>query len=299
MPNIESLNKVIAVVGPTGSGKSALATDLALKFEGEIISADSRQVYKGLNISSGKTEPQEMRGVAHYLINIAALKEDFSLASYLRLARKKVAEILNRGKLPIVVGGTGLYITSLLEGYEVPEVPPNSELRKKLQKLPLGKLQDAYHALDPEGFKKIDTANPRRLIRAIEVVTATKLPFFNLQAKAKAFDYLMLGIEIPWEQLKDKIKRRLFDRYNKGMLQEIKDLLVQGVPEEKLRSLGLEQKWMLNIIAGAKEKEALDELLKEEIAYAKRQLTWWRKKPVVWVKDLKDAKKEVEKFLGV
>lgn len=299
MPKIENLNKVVAVVGPTGSGKTSLAIDLALKFDGEVVSADSRQVYRGLNISSGKITLEETRGIPHHLIDVADLTENFSLANYLKLARGKVADIVSRGKLPVVAGGTGLYVTSLLEGYDVPEVPPNKELREKLEKLSLEKLQDTYNALDPEGFKKIDVANPRRLIRAIEVVTATKLPFFNLQAKEKAFDYLMLGIDVTWQELKEKIRKRLFERYKEGMLEEIKVLLNQGVPKEKLESLGLEQKWMVKIIDGANEKEALDELLKEELAYAKRQLTWWRKKTVVWVKDSRDAKTKVEKFLGV
>src|SRR3989344_5777589 len=180
-----SKNKIIAIVGPTASGKSDLGVLLANKFNGEIISADSRQVYKGMNVGTGKITPSEMKGVPHHVLDIAdpADSEPFTLASYLNFARQKIDDIQCRHKIPFIVGGTGLYVTALLEGYNIPEVAPDEQLRTELEEKSVEKLQNIYKKIDPEGFKKIDQHNPRRLIRAIEVVKATGRPFFSQQKK--------------------------------------------------------------------------------------------------------------------
>src|SRR3989344_4895816 len=301
-------NKIIAIVGPTASGKSALAVDLALAFGGEIISADSRQIYKGLNLSTGKIAPEETKGVPHHLLDIADLRDPqpLTLSQYLKLARVKIQEIFDRKKIPFIVGGTGLYVTAVLEGYEVPEVPPNPALRGQLEGLSLEKLRNAYRLLDPEGFKKLDISNPRRLLRAIEVVTATKKSFFSSVKKIKPnFEALVLAIDLPWTELKQRIDGRLTDRYQAGMLEEIKKLLAQGVPAGRLENLGLEMKWMRRLTDEKRESESgqifakaeqkiLAELLREELAYARRQITWWRKKDVTWVASYTAAREHVK-----
>lgn len=293
--------KAIAIVGPTASGKSELGVKLAKDFNGEIISADSRQVYKGLDVSSGKITPEEMKGIPHYMLGVIdpSDPDPLSLSEYLKLARVKIDEIYEKNKIPFIVGGTGLYVTALVEGYQVPEVEPKKKLREKLEKLSLEKLQDTYHAIDPEGFKKIDISNPRRLIRAIEVVMTTKKPFFSQRGKQDpGFETLVLGIKLPWQKLKENIHKRLIKRFQEGMLEEIKNLHKEGVSWERLEGFGLEPKWMTKLAKGeVEEKEALENLEKEIIAFTKRQMTWWRKRDVVWVKHYKEASEAVQSFL--
>jgi len=241
-----------------------------------------------------------MKSVPHHLISIAdpADQEIFSLSEYLKLARFKIEEIIKRKKIPFIVGGTGLYITSLLEGYKIPEVAPNKTLRKQLEKMSLEKLQDTYHALDPEGFRKIDISNPRRLMRAIEVVMATQKPFFDQQEKSEnTFDYLLLGIKLDFEELKNRIKKRIQARFP-AMLEEVKNLNKKGVPWERLESFGMEYKWMSKLAQGEiDEQTALQTLEKDIIAYSKRQLTWWRKRSVAWIHNKKEAAGIVSDFL--
>ena len=231
--------KIIAIVGPTASGKSSLGVELALKFSGEIISADSRQIYKGLNLSSGKITAEETKGIPHHMLDLADLRDEpLTLSEYLRLARLKISEIFSAGKVPFIVGGTGLYVTSLLEGYQVPEVTPNPGLREQLEVLSLEKLQNMYSALDSEGFKIIDTSNPRRLIRAIEVVMETKKPFFSQQKKGEIdFNYLILGISLSPEELRERVHKNIRRNFEAGMLDEIKKLHDHGVAWERLESL--------------------------------------------------------------
>jgi tRNA dimethylallyltransferase len=295
-----NLHKVIAVVGPTASGKSSLAVELAQKYTGEIISADSRQVYRGLNIGSGKITAEEMHGIPHHLLDVAdpATPEPFSLSDYLALARTKIQAIHQNNKPVFIVGGTGLYVTALVEGYEVPNVAPNTALRKELEKLGLKELQEYYKALDPEGFNQIDSNNPRRLIRAIEVVTATQQPFFTTTKNTPTFHSLTLGIKIDFEKLKIKIIQRLHERFDTGMLEETIRLHTNGVSWQQLESFGLEYKWMARLAQGhINESETLESLAKEIIAYAKRQLTWWRKRDVLWIETIEEATVAINKFL--
>ena len=301
----KSKNKIIAIVVPTASGKSDLGVLLAKKFNGEIISADSRQVYKGMNVGTGKITPSEMKGVPHHVLDIAdpADSEPFTLASYLNFARQKIDDIQCRHKIPFIVGGTGLYVTALLEGYDIPEVAPDELLRTELEEKSVEKLQNIYKKIDPEGFKKIDQHNPRRLIRAIEVVKATGLPFFSQQKKNTLTNSglsgcLVLGIHVPFEELKKKIHKRILVRYP-AMLQETKTLHEQGVSWERLEGFGLEYKWMAKLAKGElKSDVALAELEKSVIAYSRRQLTWWRKRKIKWIRNKAEAEEEVKRFLA-
>ena len=169
-------NKIIVILGPTASGKTALSITLAKRFNGEIISTDSRQVYKGLNIGSGKITKKEMKGIPHHLLDVANPKRKFTVAQFQTLALKKIQEIQNKGKIPFLVGGTGFYIQSVVDGIAIPEVKPNWKLRKKLDKKSVKELFLMLKKLDPRRAKNIDPKNPHRIIRAIEIVLSTNKP---------------------------------------------------------------------------------------------------------------------------
>lgn len=191
--------KIIAIVGPTASGKTALSIFLAKAHDGEVISADSRQVYRGLDLGTGKVTAEEMNGIPHHLLDVADPKERFSVSDFQKLGRAAIEDILSRGKLPIICGGTGLYVDTLLNNTALPEVPPNEELRKELEQLPTEKLFTRLEGLDPERAADIDRHNPVRLVRAIEVAEALgKVP------KAKTsdeYEVLKIGLLPPDEVL--------------------------------------------------------------------------------------------------
>lgn len=207
--------KIIVILGPTASGKSDLAIQLAKLFNGEIISADSRQVYKGMNLGTGKVEKDKKpknqyysQGVKHYLLDIVSPKKYFSLADFLKLADKAVKEIFKKGKLPIICGGTGLYISALIEGWQLPKVKPNKRLREKLGKKSKEELFQLLKDLDPQKAKKIDKNNRPRLIRAIEIASILeKVP--ALVKKPPDWDILIIGIKKDRQELKNLISQRL------------------------------------------------------------------------------------------
>jgi tRNA dimethylallyltransferase len=185
--------KMVVIVGPTSSGKSDLAVALAKKFNGEVISADSRQVYKGLNIGTGKITKKEMRGVKHHLLDVADPRKQFTVSDFLDLTNKTIVQIVKSGKLPIVCGGTGFYIDALLGEKQIPEVPPNPKLRKQLENKTTKELFKMLQKLDPERAKNIDAQNPRRLVRAIEIAKKLgKVPEYR-EPDFK-YDVLKIGI---------------------------------------------------------------------------------------------------------
>src|SRR3989344_1677449 len=187
--------KIIVILGQTASGKSELAVKLAKKINGEIISADSRQVYKGLNIGSGKITKKEMRGIRHHLLDVTNPKRTFTVSQYQKLAKKAIQKILNKGKTPIICGGTGLYIDALIYDYYLPEVAPQLKLRKKLEKLSTEELFKKLQKLDFHRAKNIDKNNRRRLIRALEIVLITGKTVPKLKERESGFDVLKIGIK--------------------------------------------------------------------------------------------------------
>ncbi|TSC84455.1 MAG: tRNA delta(2)-isopentenylpyrophosphate transferase [Parcubacteria group bacterium Gr01-1014_17] len=280
--NLES--KILVIVGPTASGKSALAVTLARRFRGEVISADSRQVYRGLDVGTGKITKKEMRGVHHHLLDIANPKKQFTVAEYKKLAREKISQIQSRNKIPIICGGTGLYIDALLGNIAIPEVPPNLALRKKLERKTAPELFALLQMFDPQRAKTIDQHNPRRLIRAIEIIKAigsvTPSQHTNILQNMR-----MIGLILPPAELKKKISRRLFVRIREyKMIQEVRELHRKGLSWKRMESLGLEYRYLSRYLRGFLTKTEMIEKLKTEIwRYAKRQMVWFkRNKEIKW-----------------
>jgi tRNA dimethylallyltransferase len=305
---IKSKSKIIVIMGPTASGKSDLAVRVAKKFNGEIVSADSRQVYKGMDIGTGKITTREMRNVPHYLLDVVSPKKKFSASEYKKLAEKAIDKILARGKLPIICGGTGHYIAALLGEQTWPEVPPNPKLRKQLEKKTAPELFEMLSKLDPRRAKEIDRHNPRRLVRAIEIAKAIGV-VPKRKSQSASFENLKIGIKIPGEILKERINKRLEKRINPpvggGMLSEAKRLHKAGLSYKRMKELGLEYGRMADFLEGKISKEEMVELLKKEIwQYAKRQMTWFKRdKDIKWftlseVERSKKIEKEVKKFLS-
>ncbi len=299
--NPQNTQKMLVVVGPTTSGKSDLAVRLAKKFNGEVISADSRQVYKNLNIGTGKITKREMSGVPHHLLNVASPKRVFTVTAYKSLAEKTLGNIWQRGKLPIVCGGTGFYIRAVIDNLIIPEVPPDKKLRKRLDKKTVGELFAILKKLDPRRAKEIDAKNPRRLIRAVEIVKHLgKVPTLKLKPREDC-EILEIGIDLPDKKLKERIKKRLLARIKHGMIAEAKRLRKQGLSFKRMDELGLEYRYLAKYLEGRiTKKEMIDGLGREIWRYAKRQRTWFKKdKRIRWfsVKDHAKIEKEVGGFL--
>ena len=272
---------VIAVVGPTASGKTSLAIEIAHKIDGEIISADSRLVYKGFNIAAAKPTTEEMEGIPHHLIDIVEPEYDYSAGDWERDAKKAVSEILARGKTPIIAGGTGLYFRVLLENYSLPQVETDYELRAKLDELEKEELLAELLKLDPETYERVKDADKRRIVRALEIIGTLGKPMSKISIQ-KEPDY-----DVEWkmpvltsrEDLYEKINRRVDLMIEKGIVDETKYLLKKhGRIPNFVNTIGYKE--FLQYIDGkCSLDEAADKLKQHTRNYAKRQLTWFRKNP--------------------
>lgn len=295
--------RVIAIVGPTASGKTALSIQLAKHFDGEIVSADSRQVYRGMDIGTGKVTRREMRGIPHHLLDVASPRRTFTAAHYQRLGKKAVEKILAKGKLPIVVGGTGLYLDTLLYNYTLPSVRPNSALRKKLEKRSTASLFSRLKRLDPRRAQAIDRHNKRRLVRAIEIVLVTKRPVPSREEAFRhenTYDVLKIGIAPAASKLKNNISLRLSKRLRgAALIKEIATLHKNGLSWERLDSFGLEYRFVSRYIRGMISKaEMIAAVNQESWLYAKRQMTWFKRdKSIHWIKNPRTASALVKKFI--
>lgn len=286
------MKKVLVILGPTASGKSDLGVLLARKFKGEIISADSRQVYKGLSAGSGKITKPEMRGVKHHLLDVIDPKKQFTVAEYQVLATKALEGTRKRDKLPIIVGGTGFYIDALATGAVLPNVPPNKKLREKLAQKSNEALLKLLRKRDPKRAKTVDPQNKVRLIRALEIVEALgKVP--NLKSKVNK-DFIYIGLKP--NDLDTRIKKRLLKRLP-SMIREAKSLRAKGLSYKRMHKLGLEYRYLALYLQGKVSKEEMISKLKIEIRrYAKRQMTWFkRNKKIKWFNP--EEYKEIEKYL--
>ncbi|MCC7160784.1 tRNA (adenosine(37)-N6)-dimethylallyltransferase MiaA [Candidatus Nomurabacteria bacterium] len=284
--------KVIVILGQTATGKSDLAVRIAKKINGEIISADSRQVYKNLDIGTGKITKKEMGGVPHHLLDVASPKHKFTVSEYKKLAEEKIKEIISHEKTPIICGGTGLYIDAITNGVIFPEVPPNNKLRKILEKKSEIELFKMLQKLDSERSRTIDKNNKVRLIRAIEIAKALgKVPKIT-QAKS-TYKFIKIGLFLPKDLLKKKVElrvKKMFDKKNKGgLLNEIKKLKKTGISNKRLKEFGFEYF-----------EPTYEKVVVETLKYAKRQMTWFKRdKEIKWFDASKISDKEILDYLYI
>ncbi|MEX2514986.1 MAG: tRNA (adenosine(37)-N6)-dimethylallyltransferase MiaA [Candidatus Paceibacterota bacterium] len=294
------MNKLLTICGPTAVGKSSLAVDVAQEFDGEVISADSRQVYRDLDIATGKITAEEMQGVPHHLLDVADPQEDFSVADFKELADKAVSEIHSRSKLPILCGGTGFYIQAIVDDLVLPDVEPDRTLRERLSKRSTDDLFSELQQKDPRRADEIDPDNPHRLIRALEIVAEIgEVPKLD---KKERFDTFQIGLDLPDQELKHRIIRRTKERFESGMIQEAEDLYRNGLSLERMRELGLEYGHLADFIDGKIDKEAVfKNIVQSDWQYARRQRTWFYKDDRInWFNPLEergDIEKRVEAFL--
>ena len=272
------------ILGPTASGKSELAVKLAKKMNGEIISADSRQIYKLLNIGSGKITKKEMGGIPHHCLDIVSPKKIFTVVDFKKCADKAIEKIFGKNKTPIIVGGTGLYIQAVVDNIALPEVKPDWKLRKELENKTTEEMFTMLKKLDPKRAKNIDSKNPRRLIRAIEIAKMLgKIP--HLEAPLPSYDVLQIGIKLPDEILKKNIEKRIKKMLKNGLIAETKKLKASGLSWKRIYELGFEYKYPALFLQNKISKEdMLDRMLIENWQYAKRQMTWFKRdKRIKWI----------------
>lgn len=305
------LKKLIVILGPTASGKSELAIKLAKKlapyqtegsgagFNGEIVSADSRQIYKEMDIGTGKITKKEMKSIPHYLLDVASPKRRFTVVQYRKLALKAINKIFEKGKVPILCGGTGFYIQAVVDGVVIPEVPPDWELRKKLEKKSVDELYKILKKLDPQRAKTIEKKNPRRLIRAIEIVMKTKKPVPPFKKQPIPYPVLMIGIKKSPEELKKLIKKRFLKWLRRGLVKEIKNLNQSGLSWKKIEDFGIHYQVIAQYLQNKLSyQEMIESSLRELQNYARRQMTWFKRdKRIYWIKTQKEAEKLIKEFL--
>lgn len=296
------MEKLVVIAGTNASGKSGIGIELAGKFNGEIVSADSRQVFKGLDLGSGKVTPEEMKGVPHHLIDVALPNDFFSLSDYQRLAYGAIDDILARGKNPFLVGGTGLYVNSIVDGYNLNEATPDPETRAMVESKSLEELIEILKEKQPELLERVDLKNKRRVERAVEKVLSgdgTEKP------SEPRYETLVIGVTWPRDVLYERIRERLDRRLDGGMLDEVKNLRAAGATDEFLYKLGLEYRYILMYLRGEfADFDAFYNKLFMEIRHlAKEQMTWFRKRTDMhWIDMTGDPEREaaelIESFLA-
>jgi len=297
--------KILVILGPTASGKTSLAVKLAKEFNGEIISADSRQVFRGMDIGTGK-DLGEYSDVPYHLIDVVNPEEEFNLLKYQKLANKAIKDILSRGKLPIIAGGTGLYLQAIVDGYQLDRNIPDPKRRAELTAMSVSQLYQLLEKEKPEFAASInnsDRNNPRRLIRYVEIMESGETPK-TISKKTAPYDFLLLGLQQDDETMRARIIKRIKDRLdNEDMVGEVERLIDEGISLVRLNSFGLEYRhiaWYLQ------DKLDYDDMVERlglaTYRFAKRQKTWfkrWQKQGRVinWISDLAEAKKIIKNFL--
>ena len=282
------MNKLVVIAGTNASGKSGLGIELAKKYGAEIVSADSRQVFEGLDLGSGKVTPEETKGVPHHLIDVAKPNDFFSLTDFQDKAYEAIDDIFARGSKAFLVGGTGLYVNSIVDGFNIRREPVDEELRSELQAKSIEELISILEEKNPDVLKTIDLKNKRRLERAVE--RAVKGIKDEIQNKPR-YETLVIGVTWDREVLYERIRERLDRRLDEGMIDEVKNLRANGATDEFLYSLGLEYRFILMYLRGEFSSfEAFYNKLFMEIRHlAKEQMTWFRKrKDIHWIDMSKD-----------
>jgi len=334
------LPKIVVILGPTAAGKTAWGIRVAQMLSGEVVSADSRQVYRGMDVGTAKPDgkwtqtvilsdsegslklrkrrdssaaPQNdsrddngvfiVEGEAHHLMDIVEPDENFSLADFKARALAAIDDILRRGKLPIIVGGTGLYIQAIVDNLEIPAVKPDEKLRAELEKKTLEEQIKMLQEIDPESARVIDTKNPRRVLRALEVAITSGESFTAQQKKgAPVYDALQIGVDVPREVLYERINKRVDEQIEQGLVEETRGLLRRYAPrnDTQMPSMsGIGYKQMGYYLRGEMTLPQAIEILKRDTRnYAKRQMTWFKRdKRIKWVSDWEEARKMIERFL--
>ena len=300
--------KIVVLLGSTASGKTSLGVRLAARYQGEIISADSRQVYKGMDIGTAKDLKEynfEGQNIPYHLIDVVAPKTNFNLAKYQKLAFKAIEDVLSRGKLPIIVGGTGLYLQAAVDNYNLSSVKGNLKQREAWEALGAEVLWQKIKKINEDFALRLNNSeknNPRRLARYLEILDNPEL--LN-QKKDSPYDFLVLGLERSDEELRERIAKRLHDRLqNENMVAEVENLHQQGLSWKRLISFGLEYRFIAYFLTKKiSYAEMLTQLNTASYRFATRQKTWfkrWQKqgREIVWIDGISEAQKEIDEFLG-
>ncbi len=296
--------KVIVIVGPTASGKTALSIELAKKIDGEIISCDSMQIYKDMNIGSAKPTIEEMQGIKHYMIDIAEPTERFSVAEYKKRSEEAIEEILQKGKFPIIVGGTGLYANSLIYNIEYNEIMLDEEYRKNLMKIAetevgLATLYEKARSIDPVAMKKISSNDKKRIIRVLEIKHSTGKNKTELELESRKnevkYEYKVFAINMPREILYDRINKRVDIMIENGLIDEVENI-IEKYKEFPTAMQAIGYKEIVMYLKGELTKqEAIEKIKQESRRYAKRQITWFKKiEDIKWIDGLKDKDENIK-----
>lgn len=304
--------KTIIIIGQTATGKSRLAIELAQKINGEIISADSMQVYRGMDIGTAKPTLEERQGIPHHLIDIRNPGEEWTVSDFVGETQNSKSKIQKQDKIPIIAGGTGLYLWSLLEGFSFPIIEANKEVRARLETVPTPTLYSQLSTIDPIAAAKINQNDKKRIIRALEVFELTGKPISEIQENGKqkaesgtqgAENRMIIGLTLPREELYERINNRVDDMIKKGLIDEVQGLLDKGYAKELNSFQALGYKEVVKYLDGEWDKEQMiEELKKRTRNFAKRQMTWFKRfKDVRWIDvsgkpDLDSALMRVETF---
>lgn len=298
--------KVIVICGPTASGKTNLSIELAKKINGEIISADSMQIYKEMDIGTAKVKKEEMQGIEHYLIDFVSPEKRYSVADFKKDAENAIEKILKKGKVPIIVGGTGLYVNSLIYGIEFQEIETDLEYRKELEKIAeeegLEKLYNIAKDIDPKAMEKISPNDKKRICRVLEIYKQTgKTKTMQEEESRKngvKYNYKVFAITMPREILYDRINKRVDKMIEEGLIEEVKELInkYNNFPTA-MQGLGYKEvvQYLKNEIS---KQEMIDKIKQETRRYAKRQLTWFRKdKSIIWLDTSEGVEKNIRSIV--
>lgn len=292
-----AVTKTIVVLGSTATGKTKLSIELAQKLNGEIISADSMQVYRGMNIGTAKPNLEERQGIPHYLIDVKDPDEEWTVSDFVKESQNLKIKIQNEGKTPIIVGGTGLYLWSLVHGFSFPGVPANQELRAELEKAPLNQLYNRLLVTDSESADRIHPNDRKRIIRALEVCETSGQKMSDLQKARNAeqrtqnTDYTLLGLTLPREKLYQRVEARVDQMIAHGLINEVKGLLQQGYDEDLPALQGLGYKEIIEHLKGQwLKQQTIAELKKRTRNFARRQMTWFKRfEDVKWFESPVDS----------
>lgn len=296
------MNKLLIITGTNASGKSSLAIELAKRYDAEIVSADSRQVYEGLDLGSGKVTKEEMQGVPHHMLDVAKPNDFFSMVDFQEQAYAAIDDILARGKKVFLVGGTGLYINSVADGYQIKRETTDMQLRAELTKKTNAELIEIIRQHHPQALEKLDLNNTQRLERAAERALKGDT---TERVNMPRYETCLLGVTWPRAELYERIRIRLDKRLDEGMIDEVRTLREQGATDEFLYGLGLEYRYILMYLRGEFDSfDAFYNKLFMEIRHlAKEQMTWFRKrKDIHWIDMTRDAEAEaiqlIDEFYG-